>query len=142
MRALSLFILILAGCGQAPPDRAVYTFFDAMTQGDANRMAAVLDSAVFLGRSGALELDTLLPQAGFDERRNRILMELTGGNVKRVWLSDQVIVGRTQRGGDTAWVEVSFVDPETRRHYLTQFGLRSKLKSWQIFTFRGKRDIP
>lgn len=128
--------LLLAACSGPPPDRTVYAFFDAMTQGDANRLAAVLDSSVFLGRSGAPELDTLFLGADFLARRNRILLELTGGNVKRLWLSKQVIVGRTERRGDTAGVEVSFVDPESDRQYLTRFGLARKGKTWQIFSFK------
>lgn len=136
MRGFLFSVLLLAACSGPPPDRAVYTFFDAMTQGDANRMVAVLDSSFFLGNSGALELDTLFVGAGFEARRNRILLELTGGNVKRLWLSKQVIVGRTERRGDTAGVEVSFVDPESDRQYLTRFGLVKKWKTWRIFRFR------
>lgn len=128
--------LLAAACAEAPPDRAVYTFFDAMTQGDANRMAAVLDSSVFLGHSGAPELDTLFVGRDFDARRNRILLELTGGDLKGLWMSKQIIVGRTERQGDTAGVEVSYVDPETGKQYLTRFGLAKKGESWQIFSFR------
>ena len=136
MRRAFFFLPGVFACAEAPPDRCVYTFFDAMTQGDANRMAAVLDSSVFLGNSGALELDTLFLGADFEARRNRILLELTGGNVKRLWLSKQVIVGRSERRGDTAGVEVSFVDPETDKQYLTRFGLARKGKTWQIFSFK------
>ncbi len=136
MRGFLSCVLLLTVCSGPPPDRVVYAFFDAMTQGDANRMAAVLDSSVFLGNSGALELDTLFAGAGFEARRNRILLELTGGNVKRLWLSKQVIVGRTERRGDTAGVEVSFVDSETDRQYLTRFGLVKKGKTWRIFSFK------
>lgn len=132
------FFLLLLSCGGVPPDRSVYAFFDAMTQGDANRMAAVLDSTVFLGHSGAPELDSLIPGADFETRRSRVLQELTGGNVKRLWLTKQVIVGRTEQRGDTASVEVSFVDPETNKQYFTRFELVRKGKTWQIFSFRAR----
>jgi len=132
---LSLLVLCLA-CSEAPADRAAYTFFDAMRQGDASRMAMVLDSAVYRGQSGVLELDTLMPGADLKSRRNRILMELTGGNLKRIWLSKQIIVGHTERAGDTDWVEVSFVDQERELHYLTSFGLLKKGKTWRIFSFK------
>lgn len=136
MRGGWLSFLLLFSCAEEPPDRSVYAFFDAMTQGDANRMAAVLDSSIFLGNSGAPELDTLWPGAGWEHRQNRILLELTGGNVKGLWLSNQVIVGRSERRGDTADVEVSFVDPVTDKQYLTRFGLVKKGKTWGIFRFR------
>lgn len=128
--------LFAAACAEAPPDRAVYTFFDAMTQGDANRMAAVLDSSVFLGHSGAPELDTLFVGRDFDARRNRILLELTGGDLKGLWLSKQIIVGRTERRGDTAGVEVSFVYPETGKQFLTRFVLVKRDQTWRIFSFK------
>ncbi|MGH8004972.1 MAG: hypothetical protein ACRECJ_09660 [Limisphaerales bacterium] len=135
MRGFFTLFLLVAACAETPADRAVYTFFDAMRQGDANRMAAVLDSSVFLGRSGAPELDTLFLGREFEARRNRVLLELTGGNVKRLWLSKQVIVGRTELRGDTSVVEISFVDPETDKQYLTRFGLARKGKTWRIFSF-------
>ena len=128
--------LLVAACTEAPPDRAVYTFFDAMTQGDANRMAAVLDSSVFLGRSGTPELDSLFVERDFEARRNRILLELTGGDLKGLWMSKQIIVGRTERRGDTAGVEVSFVNPETGKQFLTRFALVKKDKAWRIFSFK------
>ncbi|MCI0405107.1 MAG: hypothetical protein L0Z48_00310 [candidate division Zixibacteria bacterium] len=128
--------MLFFSCAEAPADRAVYTFFDAMRQGDANRMAAVLDSSVFLGRSGAPELDTLFLGREFEARRNRILQELTGGELKRLWLSKQVIVGRTENRRDSAGVAVSFVDTETGKQFLTRFGLVKKGKTWRIFSFK------
>ena len=137
MRSWFPFLLLLS-CGEAPPDRSVYAFFDAMTQGDANRMAAVLDSNVFFGHSGSPDVDTLAVGADYETRRNRILQELTGGNVKRLWLTKQVIVGRTEQRKDTAGVEVSFVDPETNKQYFTRFELAQKGKNWLIFSFKKK----
>ncbi len=138
MRGGFLSFLLLFSCAEAPADRAVYAFFDAMRQGDANLMVAVLDSSVFMGRSGAPELDTLFLGREFEARRNRVLLELTGGEVKRLWLSKQVIVGRSERRRDTAGVEVSFVDTETGKQFLTRFGLLKKKGTWRIFSFRKK----
>ncbi len=137
MRGFFTLFLLAAACAETPADRAVFTFFDAMRQGDANGMAAVLDSSVFLGRSGAPELDTLFLGRDFEARRNRVLLELTGGSLKGLWLSKQVIVGGTERRGDTAGVEVSFVDPETGKQFLTRFRLVKKEKTWRIFSFKG-----
>jgi hypothetical protein len=130
------FPLLFLACAEAPADRTVYTFFDAMRQGDANRMAEVLDSSIYLGRSGAAELDTLTPGDDFEARRNRVLLELTGGNLKRLWMTKQIVVGRTETSGDTAAVEVSFVDTETEKQYLTRFVLLKKSGTWQIVRFR------
>ncbi len=135
-RFACIITLLLFGCSGPPPERTVHTFFDAMTQGDANQLAQVLDSSVFSGASNAPELDTLFAGAGYAARRNRILLELTGGELKRRWLSKQVIVGRTEKKGDTSLVEVSFVDPQTARHYLTNFVLIKKQNRWVISSFR------
>lgn len=134
--AVWLSFLFLLGCGEAPPDRSVYAFFDAMTQGDANRMAGVLDSSVFLGHSGSPDLDSLARGADFETRRNRILQELTGGNVKRLWLTKQIVVGHTEQERDTAGVEVSFVESETGKQYFTRFELVRKGKTWRIVRFK------
>jgi hypothetical protein len=107
-----------------------------MRQGDANRLVSVLDSSIFLGASNAPELDTLFAGAGYEARRNRILLELTGGELKRLWLSKQVIVGQAERRGDSAKVEVSFVDKESGKHFLTRFGLAKKKNDWLIFSFK------
>jgi hypothetical protein len=64
-------------------------------------------------------------------------LELTGGNLKGLWLSKQIVVGRTERWGDTAGVEVSFVDPETDRQYFTRFRLVKKGETWRIFSFKN-----
>ena len=126
----------LLGCSGPPPERTVYTFFDAMTQGDANQLALVLDSTVFSGASKAPELDTLFAGASYEARRNRILLELTGGELKQRWLSRQVIVGQVEQRGDSAKVEVSFVDKESGKQFLTRFGLVKKGNDWRIFSFK------
>ena len=99
-------------------------------------MALVLDSTVFSKSSGVVELDTLLPQGSFEVRRNRILLELTGGELKRFWLSFQIVVGETVARKDTAYVQVSFVDGQTHKQHLTRFGLVKRGRSWFIFSFK------
>lgn len=99
-------------------------------------MVAVLDSTVFAGGSGVPQLDTLWPNAEYEARRNRILVELAGGELKALWLSQKVVVGNTEKRDDTALVQVSFVDPETQKHFLTRFGLVKKGKKWLIFNFK------
>ena len=128
--------MVFLSCSGPAPDQSVYTFFDAMTEGDANQLVQVLDSSVYTGTSNAPGLDTLFDGASFEARRNRILLELTGGELKGLWLSKQVIVGGTQRKGDTATVEVSFVEKDSGKHFLTRFGLVKKGKHWLIFSFK------
>ena len=66
-----------------------------------------------------------------------ILNDLTDdGLTKTRWFSMQRVIGNTQIKGDTAFVEVSFIDKARSKQYYNKFGLHKKDNSWKIYSFR------
>jgi len=66
-----------------------------------------------------------------------ILDDLTdGGLTKTRWFSMQRIIGNTTIKGDTAYVEVSFIDKARSMQYYNKFGLYKAKTGWRIFSFR------
>ena len=66
-----------------------------------------------------------------------ILNDLTGdGLTKTRWFSLQRIIGKVEIVGDTAFVEVSFIDKEKSKQYYNKFGLHKKDNNWKIYNFR------
>ena len=72
---------------------------------------------------------------------NEIIGDLTdSGRTKTVWFSLQRVIGEEERHGDTAFVEVSFVNKETGVQYYNKFGLHNLEGSWRIFAFKTVVD--
>ena len=66
---------------------------------------------------------------------------LTGeGLTKTRWFSYQRIIGDTEVMGESATVEVTFVDKENSRGYLTKFGLHVVNGKWKIYSFKTFQD--
>ena len=70
-----------------------------------------------------------------------ILEDLTGeGKTKRRWFSLQRIINRVAVEGETATVEVTFVDKQHSRGYRTTFGLHIVNGKWKIYSFKTVRS--
>ncbi len=81
----------------------------------------------------ALQADT--PRVFYDPEE--ILNDLTdGGLTKTRWFSMQRVIGATDEKGDTAFVEVSFIDKSANIQYYNKFGLAKTNGVWRIFSFK------
>jgi hypothetical protein len=59
------------------------------------------------------------------------------GELKKRWLTDnQIVVGKSEIDGDTALVEVSFIDRVTRVQYYNKMRLIFRNNRWVITDFR------
>lgn len=58
------------------------------------------------------------------------------GRIRRLWTEKQIVIGETEMLGDTAYVEVSFIDRQTRKQYYNKWGLRLTDQDWIIFAFK------
>jgi len=66
-----------------------------------------------------------------------ILDDLTGdGITKNRWFSMQRVIGETEIKGDTAYVEVSFINKKTGVQYYNKFGLHRVDDRWEIYSFK------
>jgi len=67
----------------------------------------------------------------------QILDDLTdAGLTKQRWFSFQRIVNDAEVFGETAAVEVTFVDKANSRGYRTKFGLHMVNDRWKIYSFK------
>ena len=58
------------------------------------------------------------------------------GLTKTRWFSMQRVVGATEIIGDTAFVEVSFIDKSINLQYYNKFGLHKRDGIWRIYSFK------
>jgi len=58
------------------------------------------------------------------------------GKLRQLWTSKQIVVGESEVLGDTAYVEVSFIDRSTNKQYYNKMGLRRTDTGWIIFAFK------
>lgn len=139
--SLLVFLAFVSGCGGAysptDPRETVIAFFGAMEKNDEAALAHLLDLAELMKNK---EKDYALQS---DEPRVfnspiDILKDLTGtGLTKTRWFSMQRIVNRAEINGESATVEVSFIDQQSSTQYLTKFGLHIVNDRWQIYTFKA-----
>ena len=134
-----LAVVIISGCSSVTsedPKGVVKSFFGAMEKNDKAALAHILD----LGELMKTVNDDYALQ--FDEPRSfyspeEILDDLTGeGLTKKRWFSYQRIINKTEILGETAIVEVTFMDKENSKAYLTNFGLHKVNEKWKIYTFK------
>lgn len=135
---------LFLGCSQEAargPKQVVIKLFGAMERNEKAAVANALDLVALLkirDRDYALNLDSLREM----RTPTAILDDLTGeGKTKLVWFSLQRVVGAEEIIGDTAYVEVSFVNKETGMQYYNKFGLHKIGEIWRIYSFRTPIDI-
>ena len=141
---LSIIIAIVAclqftACSSADlndPRQVVITMFGAMEKNDQATLAHILDLAELMKDTGsdyALQGST----ARVFTNPKDILDDLTdSGLTKQRWFSMQRIVNKAENMGETALVEVTFVDKESSKGYLTKFGLKKIHGKWKIYSFK------
>ena len=144
MAGLMLLTLAAAsGCSDIDmndPRQVVIAMFGAMEKNDQAALAHILDLPELMRTSGddyAFQTDK--PRTFHDPQE--ILEDLTNdGKTKEVWFSLQRIVNTAQIMGETATVEVTFVDKDASRGYRTAFGLHKRHGKWKIFSFQTMQE--
>lgn len=141
LTAVSCCIGLCAGLGcsgsdQSDPRQVVISFFGAMERNDQAALAHVLDLASLMRNTTEdYAVSTDSPRTFTDPRQ--ILNDLTNdGLTKTRWFSMQRIINDAQITGETATVEVTFVDKKASMGYRTKFGLRKTNGKWRIFSFK------
>jgi hypothetical protein len=137
-----LSMVVLLGCSSSKvsdPKSAVIAMFGAMEKDDKATLAHLLDLAELMRNyqeDYALQVDS--PRVFTNPEQ--ILEDMTGeGLTKRRWFSCQRIINKVDVVGETATVEVTFVDKEQSRAYMTKFGLHVVNGRWKIYSFRETR---
>lgn len=130
---------LLVGCEgnvDSDPRQVVMALFGAMEKNDEARVARLLDLAALMkNQEEDYAVTTDRPRL-FTNPRD-ILLDLTGdGLTKKRWFSYQRIVNKAEIMGESATVEVTFVDKEASKGYMTKFGLHKMNEKWRIYSFK------
>lgn len=130
--------MMTVSCGepQDSPRNTVIHLFGAMERNDRAAVNDILDLPSLMEQREedyALQADTPRVFRSPDD----ILDDLTGdGKTRQRWFSLQRVVGAVDIMGDTAFVEISFVDKAKSIQYFNKFGLRKVNGRWKIYSFR------
>jgi len=137
--AAAVCCALIVGCvgtDMSNPRQVVIALFGAMEKNDEAALTHLLDIPALMRASQedyALQKDS----ARVFTNPEDVLKDLTGeGETKRVWFSLQRIVSNAQIMGETATVDVTFVDKDASRGYRTTFGLHLKHGEWRIYSFK------
>jgi len=131
--------MLLAACDSSDlsdPRQTVISLFGAMEKDDEAALTHLLDLPKLMRQSQedyAVQRD----DARVFTNPEQVLKDLTGdGETKRIWFAHQRIIANAAVIGETATVEVTFVDKEASQGYRTKFGLHLKNGEWRIYSFR------
>ncbi|MFQ5499498.1 MAG: hypothetical protein ACE5FH_07485 [Candidatus Zixiibacteriota bacterium] len=136
---LLVLIATVAGCsssGPADPKQTVIAMFGAMEKDDMATLAHLLDLTELMKDKGEdYALQTNQPRAFVNPQQ--ILEDLTGdGLTKKRWFSYQRVINKTEMYGESASVEVTFVDKEASQGFMTRFGVHMVNGKWKIYSFK------
>ena len=135
-----LALLIIWGCSSgvntdSDPRRVVIKMFNAMENNEREDLAHFLDFAALLkshGRDYALQMDSARAFRSAEE----ILDDMVDSGLTKIrWFGMQKVVGSSEIMGDTALVEVSFINKKTDTQYYNKFGLHRINDRWKIYSF-------
>jgi hypothetical protein len=132
--------LLMNGCSSSSkpsgPKDAVIKFFGAMESNDQAALAHLLDLTELMKNAESdYAINTASPRTFVSPKD--ILDDLTNdGKTKRLWFSMQRIVNTAEVTDGAAQVEVTFIDKEASRGYMTKFGLHLADGKWKIYSFK------
>jgi hypothetical protein len=141
---LTLIVLIVTGFASCShnarpdPKETIKYMFEAMQQSDSVSLEQNVDL-----ESAARGMERDLGPAVADstgatiDPGKRLLSAMVGdGDLRKRWLTEnQIVVGRTETMGDTALVEVSFIDKITRVQYYNKMRLIWRNGRWIVTDF-------
>ena len=146
---LALIVLVLFGLtscshdARPAPKDTIMLMFNAMRESDSVSLAMNID---LVSAFPSIGLD-LAPRAADSsaapvDTAAILLSAMVGdGHLNRRWLTEnQIVVGKTETFGDTALVEVSFIDKITRVQYYNKMRLVFRNDRWIVTDFRTPED--
>lgn len=134
-----LIAIIDVSCGSEPEGRStVHDFLRAIKTDTVSYdyLSTLLDLDELVHEGAVYDYDTTVSERANKDRFVDLL--LPGGSVRERWISNQIIVGNSDVLGDTAVVEVSFIDQDAEpvKQYYNKMGVHRVNESWKIFAFR------
>jgi len=132
--------LTLISCSSGPPapNKVVIQFLEKdLPNSDTSAILAKLDKESILQerKNDLLAVgDTLRAQR---YTADSLISDLNArGELNMRWLAHQIIVSRVMQKGDSAEVEVSFIDAAKSVQYYNRMGLKKTKEGWKIYSFK------
>ncbi|MDH4222301.1 MAG: hypothetical protein OEV55_02050 [candidate division Zixibacteria bacterium] len=128
---------LLPGCSTRPdPRNTINKFITAVDQSDTTFLAEHLDFQALLEKSleGFLEKDK---EELFPQLRQQLLTSFTNDGLTRMhWKSNLIVVGKSEVAGDSATVEVTYLNKSSGTRDYTRIGLFFKDGKWKIYNLK------
>jgi len=135
--AICLFLTILVGCEkEAEPRSQVLAFVKALRSADEIKLEDYLDLTELVRENAANVYLYDSAKSISDNIADFSALFAPDGKLRKLWTSKQIVIGEAEVRGDTAFVEVSFIDRDTRRQYYNKMGLKKTEQGWRIFAFK------
>jgi len=133
--------IALASCSHTArpdPKETIKNMFEAMRLSDSVSLAANIDLlSAARGMQGEFSTAVTDSATAQPDTAARLLSAMVGeGELRQRWLTDnQIVIGRSEISGDTALVEVSFIDRITRVQYYNKMRLVFRSERWVLTDF-------
>lgn len=136
---LSILFVAILSCSNIPdPRENVKQLIAAVDQSDTTALKESLDLNWIVNQrlKGVPEKDSL---ASFLKKRQELLDDLTGNGATRVsWNNSLVVIGKSEVAGDSATVEVTYIDKTNGIKDYTRMGLYFKEGKWKVYDLKLK----
>jgi hypothetical protein len=132
-----LFSIFIPSCAKRPdPRNTVKKFIEAVDQSDTTATGKLLDFRELL--RGSLEgISEKEKEELFPELRQNILKDLSGEGITRMtWKNSLLVVGKSEVVGDSATVEVTYINKLSGTKNYTKMGLHFIGGKWKIYNFK------
>ncbi len=134
---MGVALLVIAGCSQqGNPKDAVMDFFAGLHTQDSVMVRQNVDySRAWKSVQYELEElgDSTRTEINWPRRLERALSQ--DGFLRNRWVKMQIVIGDTEVRGDSATVEVSFIDRVTRVQFYNKMALDFQNGAWRIVSF-------
>jgi hypothetical protein len=135
---LILFVITWSCSNKPDPREDVKKLIAAVDQSDTTALKESLDLNWIVSQrlKGNTEKDSL---ASFLKKRQELLDDLTGNGATRVsWNNSLMVIGKSEVIGDSATVEVTYIDKTNGIKDYTSMGLYFKEGKWKVYDLKLK----
>ena len=138
---LLISLAIAAACSSGPsPKDTVFEFIDAVKAADSTKIFSILDLDSYVAMTSEGNMPAMSSADSVEAlkayRIKTIDSLLRDGELRHRWMTYQIVVNNEYIKGDTANVEVSFLDQSGYQLY-TQIQLhRQPNKTWRVVFFK------
>jgi hypothetical protein len=137
--SIALLLFALASCASEPePRETVKRFLQSLREDTTSYdyLSQLLDLDELVTENSIYTYDSTI---SFDANKQGLISSLQkGGTVRSRWIKNQIILGDVEILGDTATVEVSFIDKTAVpvKQFYNKMGVHLVDGRWKVFSFR------